>query len=140
MKSDKSFDEIGDLLRSRKPEFSTPPGLETRILRALDQRQRPAPKSWWPWLLLPPALAALVLLMWPILSPPHSETTARQAPDSAPSSPDSEMDPAGSNEPVITLADAGDPLTAESDALSRDVQRAGDFLINCLPSVSSAAE
>jgi hypothetical protein len=140
MKSDKSFDEIGDLLRSQKPDLPTPSGLETRILNALDQRQRPAPKSWWPWLLLPPALAALVLLMWPIPSPPHSETTARQAPITSIPTPDSETDPAGSNEPGITLADVGDPLTAESDALGRDVQRAGDFLINCLPSVSSAAE
>lgn len=58
MKPDESFQEIGKLLRSQKPEVLPAPGLEQRILRALDRHQRPAPRPRWPWLLLPPASAA----------------------------------------------------------------------------------
>jgi hypothetical protein len=140
MKSGKSYDEIGDLLRSSKPGVSTPTGLEMQILRALDERRHPAPESWWPWLLLPPACAALTLVMLPLLTPQSAEINDHRSTITSTPSTVTETDPAGPDSHVLTLVVSGNPLAAESDALSRDMQRAGDFLVACLPSIASTAE
>jgi hypothetical protein len=131
MKTEKSFPEIDDLLRSQQPDSLPPPDLEGRILRALDQRKRPAPKPWWPWLLLPPAFAAVVLIMWPRPGVPVPNISVRDQPVSA-----------GTRtfDPVVSIVESADPLTAETTALTRDVKRAGDFLIGCLPSIASQTE
>jgi hypothetical protein len=128
MKPEESHHEIGEHLRSQKPDIATPPGLEQRILQALDRHQRPAPRPWWPWLLLPPAFAALSLLLWPRPAAPVPEIAREPLPVAAPI------------EPAISLAGLGNPLSAETTALSRDARRAGNFLIDCLPSISSAGE
>ena len=57
--------EIGDLLRSRKPDPQPSPGLEMRILRALPSREKSS--RIWPWFLLPPAVAMAVVMFWPKL-------------------------------------------------------------------------
>ena len=128
MKPDESFQEIGELLRSQKSEVLPAPGLEQRILRALDRHQRPAPRPRWPWLLLPPASAALTFLLWQRPAATSPEIVRTPQPVAVPT------------ETVISLADLGNPLSAESAALSRDAKRAGDFLINCLPSLTSVGE
>lgn len=128
MKPDESFQEIGELLRSQKSEVLPAPGLEQRILHALDRHQRPAPRPWRPWLFLPPAFAALALLLWQRPASTSPEIVHTPPPVVAPT------------ETVISLADLGNPLSVESAALSRDAKRAGDFLINCLPSLTSVGE
>ena len=124
MKPENSFQEIGELLRSQKPDVTPAPGLEQRILHALDRHQRPPSRPRWPWLLLPPAFAAITFLLWP--APPASLPNIARQPLPV--------------EPVISLTDLGNPLSTETTALSRDAKRAGDFLINCLPSISSIGE
>jgi hypothetical protein len=124
MKRDDPFQDIDDLLRSQQPDPLPLPGLESRILRALDQRQQPAPRRWWPWLLLPPALAATALMLdRPQASKPHAPVADTAAP------------PVPSVEPAISRMLAGDPLKTETDLLGRDGERAGNFLVNCLPSI-----
>lgn len=133
MKNDHSFPDIGDLLRSRKPETPVPPGLEQRILRTLDQRARPQPKRRvWPWLLLPPAFAAVILL----LLSQKPDRTATPPPRAA----QAIAVPVPDSTPILSLARAGNPLDAETSALARDVKRAGGFLIDCMPSIGSPAE
>lgn len=129
MKSD--FHEIGDLLRARKPEPpAVPPGLETRILRAVEQRARPRPERR-PrrlWFVLPPAFAAAALWFLPFPQEPAKPAVSREA------APVTLPDPVGS------LVDSANPLFAETSALTRDAERAGGFLINCLPSLGSRDE
>ncbi|MES2660123.1 MAG: hypothetical protein V4689_15985 [Verrucomicrobiota bacterium] len=124
MKRDDPFQEIDDLLRYQQPDALPSPGLESRILRALDQQQHPAPKRWWPWLLLPPALAAAAMMLDRPMAPepdaPIADTAAPAVPPAA---------------PAISRMLAGDPLKTETDLLGRDVERAGNFLVNCLPSI-----
>ncbi|MEO5917804.1 MAG: hypothetical protein ABIS50_26465 [Luteolibacter sp.] len=130
MKRDETFREISDLLRSQTPDPQPSPGLESRILRALDQHQRPAPKRWWPWLLLPSALAATVIMMAIRPAPPRTAASIAEAPITEPPS----------DEPMLSQMIAGNPLNAETSTLSRDAERAGNFFINCLPSLDSDPE
>ena len=137
MKFDDDNTEIGDLLRSRKPEIAVPLGLEGRILRSVgQQKHRARPRYWWRWLLVPPAVALLMV----IFSPQGEEGT----------SPTTRLDPLqGKNEgrttapedkTAIAAAESLNPLERESQALKRDAERTGRFLLNCLPSVNSATE
>lgn len=125
MKNDDSDREIGDLLRSRKPSAEPSPFLEDRILLALERHRRPAPRRRWPWLLVPPAFAALALLL---SRPP------------APRQEISRTTPLAPVEPAIRLADFTNPLEQETLALNRDARRAGDFLLDCLPSLGRVSE
>ncbi len=134
--------EIAELLRSHKPSPASPPGLESRILRALHERQRPPARRFrWPWLLLPPAVAAAVVVV--LRAPSPSPTTPAVAREHVPLpavslTPDTSIRP--SIEPAISLIVEGNPLNAETAALGRDARRAGSFLIDCLPSIASRGE
>jgi len=130
MKHDDPFQEIGDLLRSHKPDPQPSPGLEARILRELDRRQRPEPVSWWKWLVVPPALAAVALLLWPREQDPASQTVVEGS--TVPSRTEETREP----EPL--LIDDSNPLKVETAALRRDAKRAGRFLIDSLPTLSAA--
>ena len=125
MKPSDDFHEIGEWLRSHKPEIAAPPALETRILRAIRDVPQPRPRASRPWIwwLLPPAAACLLLLLLPHQGQPEStvETQAEVSADATSS----------------LLENTNDPLLAESQALGRDVQRASGFLIHCLPSFSN---
>lgn len=127
MKPSDDFHEIGDWLRSHKPEIAAPPALETRILRAIRDVPKPRPRASRPWIwwLLPPVAACLLLLLLPHQGQLEStvETKAEVSTDAAPG----------------LLETTNDPLFAESEALGRDVQRASGFLINCLPSFGNQA-
>lgn len=125
------YHEIGDLLRSQKPDPQPSPGMEMRILRALPSREK-ASRRIWPWFLLPPALAMAVVMLWqkPESHEPkpgsqalflHHQTSAVENP----------IEPAIPQE--VTLM--SNPLEREKLALQRDASRAGRFLIDCLPSL-----
>ena len=131
MKHDDPFQEIGDLLHSHKPDPQPSPGLEARILRELDRRQRPEPVSWWKWLVVPPALAAVALLLWPREQDQASQTVVGGSP--VPSRAEEAREP---EEPF--LIDDSNPLKMETAALRRDARRAGRFLIDSLPTLSAA--
>jgi hypothetical protein len=121
MNPEEPHDEIGEMLRSSKPRVIPPAGLEARILRSLESRERPQPRRFWPWLLLPPAMAAVVLMIRPASS---------------------DRPPVARIEPPVTVAAAKvksarwkNPLESESLAFQHDMRRAGNFLIHCLPTV-----
>jgi hypothetical protein len=120
------FHEIGDLLRSEKPDPQPSPGLEMRILRALPSRER-ATRRIWPWFLLPPAVAMGVVILWP---KPAPQAVVSQQTDPVIEKP---IEPATKEEPTLT----SNPLEQEKLALQRDASRAGRFLIDCLPSLGS---
>jgi hypothetical protein len=119
------FHEIGDLLRAEKPSPQPSPGLEMRILRALPSREKSS--RIWPWFLLPPAVAMGVVMFWP---KPGIQAVVSQHPNPI---------EAKATKPVpaeeITLT--SNPLEREKVALQRDAQRAGRFLIDCLPTLGS---
>jgi hypothetical protein len=126
MKHDDAHDEIGAMLRSHKPEPVPSPGLEARILRELDRRQRPTPARPWLWFALPTAFAAIVVAMWP-----QAETPKTGSAGAGLSATPGESIPE-SKAPSSIVDD--NPLKQESLALSRDARRAGRFLIDCMPS------
>jgi hypothetical protein len=119
--------EIGELLRSHKPDPRPSPGLESRIVQSLRTPETSAaPARNWLWFLLPPAVAAAIVLMWP---PP------------APQAAISRLDPAAPASTAVSSAEPADtgmnPLERESEALRNDARRAGRFLINCLPGLAA---
>ncbi|MCW1926605.1 hypothetical protein OKA05_28895 [Luteolibacter arcticus] len=117
--------EIGDLLRSQKPDPQPSPGLERRILHALPSREKAVARRIWPWFLLPPAVAMGVLIFSPKANSP-SGVVQRPAPEAK------EKD----DRPETTDAVfSKNPLERETVALKRDASRAGRFLIDCLPSM-----
>lgn len=122
MKPSDDFHEIGEWLRSHKPRIAAPPELESRVLHAVRNTPHGRSRSSRPWIwwLLPPAAACLL----PLLAP-H-----RKAPEPTVGTPAAASVDTGS-----LLDSPRDPLLAESEALGRDVQRAGGFLIKCLPSL-----
>lgn len=127
MKHDDDHNEIGAMLRSHKPEPAVPAGLEARILRELDRRQRTAPSRRWVWFAPPAAFAAVVVVMSSLQAPKPGEGTPETVsnavrPDSTP-----EEDKGSA---IVEV----NPLKRESVALTRDARRAGRFLIDCLPS------
>ena len=127
MKREDPFQDIDDLLRSKQPDPLHSPGLESRILRALDQQQRPTPYRWWPWLALPPVLAAAAIML--DHRPPALENSTPLAETTIPADP--------SVEPALSRMLAENPLKNETRSLGRDVERAGGFLIDCLPSIGN---
>lgn len=126
MKSHQPYDEIGELLRSHKPQVAPPPGLEARILRSLAPRERSLTSRIWPWLLLPPAMAMGVLLLRPFAQKPSPVAHVDTPPPPVMVAPNAPVD--------INL------LESESLALERDATRAGRFLIDCLPSFGGMEE
>ena len=123
MKRSDDFSEIGEWLRSHKPEISPPPGLEARIQRALgsENRSQKHHRPFWMWFALPPAFACLVFFLLP------------KKPESAPVVDTAQKNP--QTTPAETIITTTDPLLAESKALGHDLQRASGFLIHCLPSI-----
>lgn len=137
MKPEDPHHDIGELLRARKPDVPVPPGMEARILRALDSQQQLKRESrvhWWRWLLIPPALAmGLVLIFSPKNTAPPSSIARKENPVVVPTPLP------GEDAPSVVSIYEGNPLLTESKALSRDAERTGRFLLDCLPSVSSVA-
>lgn len=126
MKPREPYHEIGELLRAHKPDPQPSPGLEARIVRALGEPERPQNvHRVWPWFLLPPAVAAAIVMMWP-------EPVAR--PPLAHSGPAPVTIQEDSTAAAIL---ARNPLEQEKLALENDARRASRFLIDCLPSLTS---
>ncbi|WP_367872269.1 hypothetical protein [Luteolibacter sp. Populi] len=117
--------EIAALLRTQQPDPEPSPGLEARILRELDRRQQRKPARIWPWLVFPPAFAALVLVLTQ-QRPELKETEVADLPVKI------------EEEKAENLLVEQNPLRQESVALGRDARRAGRFLIDCLPFAGAA--
>jgi hypothetical protein len=120
-----SYSEIGELLRSHKPDPRPGPGLEARIMQSLRPVEPAATSRFWPWLLLPPAVAAGMVLMWPQPAPLPAVTQQVPAPPVAAA-------------PPAVLGD--NPLERESLALRNDARRASRFLIDCLPGLDTPVQ
>jgi hypothetical protein len=127
MKHDDDHNEIGAMLRSHKPEPVPAPGLEARILRELDRKQRPAPSRRWVWFVAPAAFAAVVVVM----SSLQASKPVGGSPETAANAV--KLDPAPEEDEASAIV-KDNPLKRESVALTRDARRAGRFLIDCLPS------
>ena len=125
MKTREPHDEIGDLLRAHKPAPRPSPGLEARIIRSLGEPAPTRVSRVWPWFLLPPAVAAAIVLMWPdpAVLPVIGSTDQASAETTR-----------GLQAPMTV---ASNPLEREKLALENDARRASRFLIDCLPSLTS---
>lgn len=135
LKPEDSFPEIDRILRSHKPQPPGAPELEARILRALNQRVRPpAKRRLWPWFALPPAFAAIALIL--LNRPPTDAPAVTRNPVGAPLL---QVTPAANPAPdaIVTMVESANPLLGETAALSRDAKRVSGFLMDCLPSVAS---
>ena len=129
MKPREPYHEIGELLRAHKPDPQPSPGLESRIVRALGEPERPRNvHRVWPWFLLPPAVAAAIVVMWP--EPVSRPPLVRTEPASVTTQENS----------AATAILARNPLEEEKLALENDARRASRFLIDCLPSLTSPIE
>lgn len=129
MKPREPYHEIGELLRAHKPDPQPSPGLESRIVRALGEPERPRNvHRVWPWFLLPPAVAAAIVVMWP--EPVSRPPLVRTGPASVTIQENS----------AATAILARNPLEEEKLALENDARRASRFLIDCLPSLTSPIE
>jgi hypothetical protein len=132
MNSPEPFDEIGDLLRSHKPDPRPSPGLEARIVRRLVSREPTFIGRAWPWFLLPPATALGMVLLWPAPSAPPPAVAADPPAPAAPAEAVAAVEAA----PML----ASNPLELEKRALQNDARRAGRFLMDCLPSLATPLE
>lgn len=138
LKPEDSFAEIDRILRSHKPQPPVAHELEARILRALNQRvTAPAKRPLWPWFALPPAFAALALML---LDRP--QTAAPAITRSSPAATRPTATPAADPAPdaIVELVESANPLLGETAALSRDAKRVSGFLMDCLPSVASGTD
>jgi hypothetical protein len=117
------YHEIGDLLRAHKPDPKPSPGLEARIVRSLGEPEVAKVHRVWPWFLLPPAVAAAIVLMWPDPAPIPAVTRVETSP----------AETALGTEASAILAH--NPLEQEKLAIENDARRASRFLIDCLPSL-----
>lgn len=124
MKHHDAHDEIGALLRSQKPGIEIPAGLEGKILRELDRRQRPAPAKRWLWFAVPAAMATALVAI-------------SSKPETKPVDPKPRVVQQDLIEKEADPATEANPLKRESLALTRDARRAGRFLIDCLPSAGT---
>lgn len=125
MKHADPHDEIAALLRTRQPDPQPSPGLEARILRELDRRQHRKPARLWPWFVLPPAFAAVVIVVLSHEPEEKQQQVVETKPVPTKIAPE--------NAAAEVLIGEGNPLKAETAALGRDARRAGRFLIDCLP-------
>jgi hypothetical protein len=124
MKSREPHDKIGDLLRAHKPAPRPSAELEARIIRSLGEPEPAKVSRVWPWFLLPPAVAAAIVLMWP-------------DPAAVPVLTGADPAPAQTNHRVeAPVAVASNPLEREKLALENDARRASRFLMECLPSLT----
>lgn len=146
------FDEIGDLLRSNKPDPQPPPELEARILLALRRSAPRVERRVWlrRWFVLPPALAmaaslatvALVLMRTgpqpdaSVVAPISSTSKAADVLSPLPIVPPIAPDTAS----VWSAIVQENPLEMEVRALQRDANRATRFLIDCLPTLSNVGD
>jgi hypothetical protein len=119
-------DEIGDWLRASKPQIEPPPGLEARILQSLEAPAKPSIIRFLPWLLLPSA-AAIFLLS---IQLPQTEPVTRRV----------DLAPLRGTASAIRPSESELTLQRESLALQHDLQRAGNFLIQCLPTLPAPGE
>jgi hypothetical protein len=137
MKPEESFPEIDQLLRSHKPGNPVAPDLEARILRAVNQRARPpAKRRLWPWFALPPAFAAVALVL--LNQPPSPAPTRELSVTPTPPQVIPTADPAP--DAIASLVESANPLLGETAALSRDAKRLSGFLMDCLPSVANSSD
>lgn len=121
------YHEISDLLRSHKPDPRPSPGLEARIVNSLRSPEPSANSRIWPWFLLPPAVAAGIVLLWP--QPAALPPIARQT-----------QVPSRIAAPPVPADFERNPLERETLALQNDARRAGRFLIDCLPALTTPGE
>ena len=143
MNSPEPFDEIGDLLRSHKPDPQPSPGLETRIVRRLVRREPAFIRRAWLWFLLPPATALGIVLLWPSPSVPPPVVAAEVPPPAeGVVTPADGVVPPAEGVAAIEAAPllANNPLELEKRALQNDARRAGRFLMDCLPSLAMPLE
>lgn len=138
MKTDNDYSEIGDQLRSRKPECVTPPFLQARILHALEGRAPETRVRPWGWLAATAGLAALAVAAWSLpeyKGAGDSRSLARATPKEAQT-----IDPQIS--PQIDVAGLLDknPLDSTTAAVGDDLKRAGGFLIRCFPTLEGAGQ
>lgn len=84
--------------------------------------------------MLPPAVAMLMV----IVSPKKNDSAKPMAESSKPVA--TPVETPKEDETATASLDTMNPLAKETAALKRDAERAGKFLINCLPSVNSMAE
>lgn len=126
MKHADPHDEIAALLRTRQPDPQPSPGLEARILRELDRRQYRKPARIWPWFVLPPAFAALMLVV-------ISHKPGEKKPVVVENKPVPTVTEPKEDQVTEALTEGTNPLKEETAALGRDAKRAGRFLIDCLP-------
>lgn len=135
MKPEESFPEIGRLLRSHKPGNPVAPDLEERILRAVNQRVGPpAKRRLWPWFALPPAFAAVALVL--LNQPPSPAPALTRELSGTPTPPQLIPDAEPAPDAIVSLVESANPLLGETAALSRDAKRVSGFLMDCLPSVA----
>ena len=133
MKAGDQEKNVECLLRATRPAVEIPPGLEGRILHAIAREQRSAPgvRRWLPWLLLPAAAALALLLARPAAPLPSPPPQARPSPVAKATPPPGKRN-------TIALLEHMNPLAQESRALEREASKAGRFLLECLPSLSTA--
>jgi hypothetical protein len=91
-------------------------------VRSLHTPQTESSGRIWPWFLLPPAVAAGIVLMWP--QPVAIPVVTRQDPPPADTGRTPEI--FGRN-----------PMEQESIAIQNDARRASRFLIDCLPGLTA---
>lgn len=130
MNQEESYQEIASLLRSRSGYPQPSPGLESKILRALAHHHQPAPRNRWAWIALPVSLAAVTLIL--LTRPPGMAPAKTVAAD-----PVQELPSVDSSLSGLLVENA---LSSEVSNLGRDAERAGNFLINCLPSIQTGHE
>ncbi|RYD30428.1 MAG: hypothetical protein EOP87_16680 [Verrucomicrobiaceae bacterium] len=130
MNPEDSHHEIETLLRANRPQVHAPPGLEARILRSLEEPEPSWMSRFWPWLLLPPAVAMSATLLLQPSQRKEIPPVTRHNP------PPVEI----VEQPVSPIARWKNPLETESLALQRDMRRASQFLINSLPALPTLAE
>ena len=136
--------EIAAALRSCRSAHVPPPGLEVRILKALEDGNHPASSTipiGWTWLVLSAAaaLALLAVVPRPTLDQPAGPPEVAVAPPSSGQALAPAQDGVTGGR-AENPAPSFNPLEAEALALSRDAQRAGRFLIAHLPSLSVRQE
>lgn len=118
--------EIDQLLRTETPSARPRPDLKHRISAAArtDRKSGPSPV----WLALP--AAALIALAFLFSRDGTNPTLVNQNPVNSQASPQETL----RSNPLAGL----NPLDSEARALQDDATRTGQFLLDCLPSLSLA--
>lgn len=132
MKNEDPFDRVEELLRSQAPDPMPSTELESKIHRALKQRNAPEPSRTWQWLFIPAATAVATVLFVsrsPVSPHPVSVSNEPRLPKVIVAPP---------KQATALASNDVNPLRQETRALQRDAKRAGRFLFGCLPSLGEA--